>query len=328
LSTFAGGDVEVSITYASDEVVQWPGVFVDDIVVSNGDGTTSFEDDGDTFDGWTVPGSPEASEPNANDWIVGTPANGTGSRGSIAAGSLAREPEILRFLADNFGPYPFSSSGGVVDDLVGLGFALENQTRPVYSKDFFTDSFSGDSVVVHELAHQWFGDSLAVEAWQHIWLNEGFATYAEWLWSEHQDLGTAQDNFDFWYNLFDESDPIWTVPIGDPGADDLFNLWVYKRGAMTLHQLRLLVGDDDFFAILRTWARTRAGGNVSTDEFIALAESISNQELDEFFQTWLFTPGRPVVADASIAARSASIATDIRHAPRGVSRLVEQSSGG
>jgi hypothetical protein len=107
---------------------------------------------------------------------------------------------------------------------------------------FVSDPLSGDNVVVHELAHQWFGDSLAVEAW-HIWLNEGFATYAEWLWSDREGLGTAQENFDFFYIVFTEDHPFWTVTIGDPGPDNLFNFAVYARGAMTLHQLRLAVGD-------------------------------------------------------------------------------------
>ena len=81
----------------------------------------------------------------------------------------------------------------IVDDAVGLGFALENQTRPIYSKVFWDiRSELTDSVVVHELAHQWVGDDLALSAWQHIWLNEGFATYSEWLWSEHKDRATAQ----------------------------------------------------------------------------------------------------------------------------------------
>jgi hypothetical protein len=70
LSAYAGGEVEVSISYASDDVVQAGGVFVDDIVVSTGEGTTSFEADGDTQDGWTVPGAPASSEPNPNDWAV------------------------------------------------------------------------------------------------------------------------------------------------------------------------------------------------------------------------------------------------------------------
>ena len=304
----------MSISYASDDQVQFPGLFVDDVVVSTGEGTTSFEDDGDTFDGWTVPGAPEGSEANANDWIAGTPDEGTGSRGDVVAGSLGRESEILGFLADNFGPYPFSSSGGIVDDIVGVGFALENQTRPVYARDFFSDPISGDNVVVHELAHQWYGDSLALGGWQHIWLNEGFATYAEWLWSEHEDLGTAQQNFDFWYGIFPDDSPFWTVTIGDPGPDALFDFSVYKRGGMTLHQLRLKVGDDDFFTIMREWASDHAGGNVTTDEFIALAEQVSGQDLDDFFQAWLFTPSKPALDDAPIAARSAAVATSTANA--------------
>ena len=315
LSAYAGSDVEVSISYASDDIVQLPGLFVDDVVVSTGEGSTSFEDDGDVFDGWSVPGPPEGSAPNPNDWIAGSSDDGTGSRGNVIEGSLGRESEIITFLADNFGPYPFSSSGGIVDDLVGLGFALENQTRPIYSRDFFSDPISGDNVVVHELAHQWYGDSLAVEAWQHIWLNEGFATYAEWLWSEHEGLGTAQENFDFWYGIFPEDSPFWAVTIGDPGPDALFDFSVYKRGGMTLHQLRLTVGDDNFFTILREWAGTNAGGNVTTDEFIALAEQISGQELDDLFQTWLFTPSKPVLDAAPIAARSAAATSDDHRPP-------------
>jgi hypothetical protein len=305
LTPYAGKQVEVSITYASDDIVQGAGVFVDDVVVSTGEGTTSFEDDGDVLDGWTVPGAPDGSEPNANDWIVGTTADLPPTEGDIAQGSFARQPEIIEFLSQSFGPYPFSAAGGIVDDLRGVGFALENQTRPIYARDFFTDSVSGDSVVVHELAHQWYGDSLTVARWQHIWLNEGFATYAEWLWSEREGLGTAQETFDFIYDVIPADDPFWSLVIGDPGPDSLFDGAVYYRGAMTLHQLRLTIGDDAFFRLLRTWASKYEGGNVTTDEFIALAERISGQDLDGLFETWLFTPGKPDVAGAAgPAARS------------------------
>ena len=77
---------------------------------------------------------------------------------------------------------------------------------------------------------------------------------------------------------------------------------------MTLHQLRLAVGDDDFFQILRRWAQSRRGENVTTDEFIALAERISGQDLDDLFETWLFTPGRPELqtATATEAATTAA----------------------
>jgi hypothetical protein len=305
LSAYAGSDVEVSITYASDDLVQLPGAFVDDIVVSTGEGTTSFEDDGDTMDGWTVPGAPAGSPGNDNDWIAGTTADTPAPLGVVAEESLALQPEIIDFEEGFFGPYPFSAAGGIVDD-AEIGFALENQTRPIYSKLFFTDPIDGAFVVVHELAHQWFGDSLAVAQWQHIWLNEGFATYAEWLWSEDQGFGTAQENFDNFYFGIPEDDPFWSVVIGDPGPDLLFEFAVYARGAMTLHQLRLTVGDDDFFRILRKWAQSREGDNVTTDEFIALAERISGEDLDELFDTWLFTDEKPVLPEAPPLRRSAA----------------------
>jgi hypothetical protein len=323
LSAYAGGDVEVSITYASDDIIQASGAFVDDVVVSTGEGSTSFEDDGDTLDGWTVPGAPAGSEPNPNDWIVGTAEDAPPTLGEIAEGSLARQGEIIDFLSDIAGRYPFSASGGIVDDLEDLGFALENQTRPIYAKGFFGDPVSGDSVVVHELAHQWYGDSLAVERWQHIWLNEGFATYTEWLWSEREGLGTAQENFDFVAGIPAEN-TFWDVVVGDPGPDLLFHIAIYFRGAMTLHALRHEVGDSDFFRILKRWAITQAGGNVTTDEFIALAERISRKQLDELFEVWLFTPEKPAVLETAAAARVAGGSGDLRHAPAAVRNVIER----
>jgi aminopeptidase N len=246
--------------------------------------------------------------------------------GEIADGSLARQGEILDFLASQFGPYPFSTGGGVVDDYDNLLFALENQTRSIYSKFFFTDSINGDAVVVHENAHQWYGDSVAVAEWKHIWLNEGFATYAEWLWSEHEDLGTTQEVFDFFYNLFPEGDPFWDVVIGDPGVEHLFDFPVYARGAMTLQVLRNQVGDRDFFRILRAWATRKAGGNGTTGQFVALAERISGQQLDELFNTWLFTAGRPALSPAAAAATAAAGAPD--RTPPVVASLLDRLSKG
>ena len=316
LGGYANASVEVSITYASDESVQLSGAFVDDIVVSTGAGTTSFEADGNTMDGWTVPGAPAGSPPNPNDWIVGTAADTPPPLGGTIDAAFARQGEILDFEEDVFGPYPFSAAGGIVDDTSLIGFALENQTRPIYAKGFFTDPLQADSVIVHELAHQWYGDSLAVAAWQHIWLNEGFATYAEWLWSEREGLGTAQEIFDFFYGAIPPDDPFWSLVIGDPGPDHLFDFPVYARGGMTLHQLRLAVGDEDFFQILRTWAQSRRGENVTTDEFIALAEQISRQDLDDLFETWLFTPGQPALPTAT-----ATVTTAARAAAAGTTRL-------
>ena len=133
LSAFAGQQIEISLSYASDDLFNFGGVEIDDVVLSTGAGSTSFEDDGDTFDGWTVPGPPPGSAPNANDWIVGISADTPTPVGELVDQALARQPDALAFLSDLFGPYPFVSAGGVVDDLRGLGFALETQTRPVYA---------------------------------------------------------------------------------------------------------------------------------------------------------------------------------------------------
>jgi hypothetical protein len=304
LSSYAGRDVEVSISHASDDTVQRNGVFVDDIAVSTGPGTTSFEDDGDTLDGWRIPGAPAGSEPNPNDWITGTVADTPPSFGVNAEGTFARQAEMIGFLSDSFGPYPFSAAGGIVDDIDGLGFALENQTRPIYDKRIFRTPGSGDGIVVHELAHQWYGDSLTVARWQHVWLNEGFASYAEWLWSEREGLGTAQEIFDFLYAAIPANSPLWTITIGDPGPADLFNFAVYFRGAMTLQQLRVAVGDETFFRILRRWSATKAGSAVSTHEFITLAEQISGRQLDALFATWLFAASKPDPANGSAQLRA------------------------
>ena len=313
LSAWAGASVEVSLTYASDDVVQMNGVFVDEIVTPSGVGSTSFEDDADPTGGWTTTGAPEGSEPNPNDWMVATAEDAPPSVGEIAQGALDRQPEIIGFLEGYFGRYPFNESGGIIDD-EPLGFALENQTRPIYGTVFFTDPISADFVVVHELAHQWVGDSLTIKRWQHIWLNEGWATYTEWLWSEREGLGTVQENFDFWYTIFTDVPEFWEVPIGDPGPDALFDFAVYIRGGMTLHELRLEIGDRDFFRLTKRWASKNAGELVTTPEFIRMAERISGQQLDDLFETWLFAPEQPPVA----------VATSRRAAPSGASLEIQR----
>jgi hypothetical protein len=285
--------VEVSISYASDWSVQGRGVVIDDIVVSTGQGSTSFEADGNTLDGWVAPiAGPEGSADNPNTWIPAAFVPAIPGLGESALVSFDRQPEILAFQASTFGPYPFSASGGVVD-AVEVGFALENQTRPTYSPFFFGGPEGNDFVVVHELAHQWYGDSLAVDTWQHIWLNEGFATYAEWLWGEEEGFGTAQEQFDAFAEI-PADDEFWDLAIGDPGPDQLFDFPVYARGAMTLQALRQAVGNGTFFRIIKEWATSQAGGNVTTREFIDLAEGISHKELDPLFDVWL-SSGKPPI---------------------------------
>jgi aminopeptidase N len=205
--------------------------------------------------------------------------------------AMARTGEVADFLATQFGPYPFGAYGGIVHTDNRIGFALENQSRPIYTYSFFRGSQDGTWVVAHELAHQWFGDSISVHDWKDIWLNEGFATYAEWLWSEHTGGLTAQQTFDQQYDR--ASGTFWETKIGDPGVTRLFSRAVYQRGGMTLHVLRRTVGDEAFFRILRTWTAEKRNGNATTAEFITVAERISGKPLRDLFDTWLYQPVKP-----------------------------------
>jgi aminopeptidase N len=206
-----------------------------------------------------------------------------------AARSLARTGEITDFLATKFGPYPFEANGGVAVTDQRIRYALETQTRPVYGNAFFVSGVN-ETVVAHELAHQWFGDSVALERWQDIWLNEGFATYAEWLWSEKAGRATVAASFDRVYATYPWNQPQKT---GDPGVRGLFGDAVYQRGGMTVHALRVKIGDAAFDRMVQRWTAEYRNRNAGTDDLIALAEEVSGQQLDDFFQAWLYGTEKP-----------------------------------
>ncbi|OKI68981.1 M1 family metallopeptidase [Micromonospora sp. CB01531] len=204
--------------------------------------------------------------------------------------SIARTTEVADYLESVFGPYPFDAYGGVVVADDRIRYALETQSRPVYSASFFRQG-DNTGVVAHELAHQWFGNSVALQKWQDIWLNEGLATYAEWLWAEHTGQSTVQRTFDQKYA--GASGQVWRTPPGKPGVANLFSQSVYERGGMTVHALRVAVGDAAFFSILRTWAEEKKNGNATTQDFVALAERISHKKLGKLFAAWLYDTERP-----------------------------------
>lgn len=228
-------------------------------------------------------------------------ANDLGASADAARASVERTPEILEFEATQFGDYPFEAQGGIVVNPSELGFALENQTRPVYDGRSFRRG-SNTYVVAHELSHQWFGDSVSVHGWTDIWLNEGFATYAEYLWSDYLGEGTPAEVAQFTYDSIPADDEFWQLLPANPGPAEQFNDVVYDRGGMTLQALRTAVGDESFFLILRTWARTHQYGNGATAQFIALAEAISGQNLSGLFTTWLYTAGKPATGPNGTAA--------------------------
>lgn len=288
LSRYAGQTVEVALAAVSGGLGLRDGVAIDDLTFTTHEGDTSFED-GDTG-GWLLSAPPPPGSPNARGWIAAAVDDLPPPHATLIAQHLARLPEIYRFLAEQFGPYPFRDAGAIVHDVRRGSLALEVQTRPIYRGRDVSDP-GGTFLIVHETAHQWFGDHVRVDGWQHMWLNEGFATYAEWLWEERE-LGTPVDaTFEDMLETFPEGDPFWEVVIGDPGKPLTFSYEVYARGAMTLHALRRAVGDEDFFTILRAW--TAEPHTATSEQFIALAEEISGMDLDPLFAAWLFTPARP-----------------------------------
>jgi len=205
--------------------------------------------------------------------------------------NLAVEPEAVDFLSNLYGPYSFESVGGIVDWAPNVFFALETQTKPNY------DVLPDELTIVHELAHQWFGDTLVLDHWSDMWLNEGFATWSEWIWTERHGGQTAQERFNQLYAVPEDStrgQDLWfPAPDALPDPSDLFGTPVYDRGALTLQALRQKVGDTTFFQIMRDWYAEHQHSNVTTGQFIATAERDSGQQLDHFFDVWLFQAGRP-----------------------------------
>ena len=211
----------------------------------------------------------------------------TGAPLAETAAALALQPQMITFLEAQFGRYPFESFGAIVDD-DSVDYALETQTRPVYSE------VADENTVVHELGHQWFGNSVTPADWKDIWLNEGWATYIEWLWAEHQGTASISNQFADTVAYLDANDG-WALNIADPGRDSLFANPVYLRGAATLYALRAKIGDDAFFAGARLWLTEYDDSNATTADFEAVMEESSGQQLQTFFDDWLREGDRPAM---------------------------------
>jgi aminopeptidase N len=180
---------------------------------------------------------------------------------------------------------------------LAAGFALENQTRPTYP--FLGNGRFARNIVVHELAHQWFGDHVAVDRWRDIWLNEGFASWFEWKYDEAHGGRSAAETLQARYDTYAAGDDFWDLRIGNPGRHSLFDFAVYDRGAMAVQALRQRIGGADFKRVLRTWVAERGEGNGRIGQFERLAERVSGERLDGFFDAWLFTGRKPTATKSN-----------------------------
>jgi aminopeptidase N len=203
---------------------------------------------------------------------------------------FCRHGEIMTAMQRLFGPYPFREYVVVVAD-DDLDDPVEAQGMAVFGRNHLDGRRTHERLVVHELAHQWFGNSLTVADWRHIWLNEGFATYAEWLWSGASGGPSTNAHAARWHAWLSTYPA--DVVVADPGVDRMFDPLVYKRGALVLHALRAKVGEQAFFALLRSWVAEHRHRTVTTAQFREHAGRYASGSLDELFTAWLDRPALP-----------------------------------
>lgn len=197
--------------------------------------------------------------------------------------AFARLPAMVDCFVARFGPYPFSAGYTAAVCSEPLEIPLEAQGQAVFGTNHL--GRGGERLIAHELAHQWFGNSVTAARWRDVWLHEGFACYAEWVWSECSG-GPAAAALAAEHHARLARRP-QDLLLGHPGPVDLFDDRVYKRGALTLHALRCSLGDDAFWDLLRRWTSGRRHGVASSADFEALAVEVAGRSLDAVFDPWL-----------------------------------------
>ena len=154
-----------------------------------------------------------------------------------------------------------------------------------------------DGLVAHELAHQWFGDLLTCKDWSHIWLNEGFASYFDPLFTEH-DRGEDAFRLEMEGALqgYLGNDRSYRRPIVETRYESslaMFDGMTYAKGACVLHALRGLLGDQAWWKGIRDYVARHKAQVVETDDFRKAMESASGKDLKWFFDQWVYKAGHP-----------------------------------
>jgi aminopeptidase N len=219
-----------------------------------------------------------------------------------AAPTYGKTPKMMEYFNRIFGyDYPWQKYDQIS---VPSGGGAESTSATAMTHRIMVDEknepeFSPIGIVSHELAHQWWGNLITLRSWAHTWLNESFATYSDYLYFRH-DRGDDEGALNLQGKLqayLREAKtryvrPIVTDRYDQPG--DMFDSHTYPKGARVLHMLRQQLGDAAFFDTLKHFLHRYAFEPVDTGDFIRSVKTVTGQNLDWFFDQWLFKPGHPV----------------------------------
>ena len=313
LAAYAGSDVEVSISYASDETVQAAGVFVDDIEVSTGEGSTAFEPGADPLNGGASPGRRQGPPATTTTGRSGRPPSPRPRSAPMRAGRSRASRRCSPSWQRSSGPTP--GRPAAASSTASRAWASPSRRRPGRSTPRPSSTSRGPATTGSSTRTPTSGTATA-------WPWSAGGTPGSTRASRPTPSGSGASTRDRARPRRSSTPGMASPTTTRSGASRSAiraQAWsstsrVYARGAMTLQALRQEVGDDDFFTILRRWARTRAGGNVTTDEFISLAERVSGKDLGDLFDAWLYTPSKPAVVAAQ--ARRSAGGLGRRPAPR------------
>jgi|GEM_PF-291388 len=205
-------------------------------------------------------------------------------------------PDMLECFEISYGEYPFEKYGMAEAPIFGGGGAMEHQTMTTLGSGCINGAGSYQFLYAHELAHMWFGDALSIVDWPHIWLSEGFATYSEPIYAYYR---YGHDYFLAYVRALQDYYFSWETPtnrhaIYDPPPGYLFSPIEYQKAACVLHMIRYYLGDFDFFDMMQDYFATYEYGLVSTDDFQAKCEEYYGDDLDWFFQQWIYSEGYPI----------------------------------
>jgi aminopeptidase N len=211
--------------------------------------------------------------------------------------SYAYAKEILAFFINKIGPYAYKKLANVQSKTIFGG--MENAGAIFYFEDSPGDR-GIESLMAHEIAHQWFGDAASEKNLYNLWLSEGFATYLTHYYLENKyGIDTLKKRLTADRAKIIAFEKNRLTPVVDTSVKDdympLLNANSYEKGGWVLHMLRRKLGDDVFWKGIRQYYAKYNGGNANTDDFRKVMELASGKNLSVFFKQWLKTAGHPVL---------------------------------